>query len=125
MSELTILIPESEWLSANGRFHWAAKARRTKALRQRGFMAAKQAKVDSFQTLHVTAFVQYPTGGRADPANSAPTAKALIDGLVDAGVLPDDDSTHLVGLDFRRDLGRCQRGWHRVRLVLTDQEVQF
>lgn len=125
MSELTIFIPESEWLSANGRFHWAAKARRTKTLRQRGFWAAKQTKASRHDRLHVTAFIQYPTGGRADPANSAPTVKALIDGMVDAGVLPDDDSTHLIGPDFRRDTGRCQRGWHRVRLVLTDQEVKF
>lgn len=34
-------------------------------------------------------------------------------------------STHVIGPDFRREPGRCQRGWHRVRLVLTDQEVKF
>ena len=125
MTEIIIPIPESEWISANMRPHWAAKARRSAALRQRGFWAAKRAKVERYQCLHVTAFVQYATAGRADPANAGPAVKALIDGLVDAGVLPDDDSAHLVGPDFRREPGRCQRGWHRVRLVLTDQEVTF
>ena len=31
-----------------------------------------------------------------------PTAKAVVDGLVDAGVLPDDDAKHLLGPDLRR-----------------------
>lgn len=31
--QIIIEVPSSEWLSANGRDHWAARARRTKALR--------------------------------------------------------------------------------------------
>ena len=32
-----------------------------------------------------------------------PTLKALVDGLVDAGLLPDDDARHLQGPDMRLD----------------------
>lgn len=35
-----------------------------------------------------------------DVAACAPEAKAAIDGLVDAGVIPDDDPTHLLAVTF-------------------------
>ena len=31
-----------------------------------------------------------------------PTTKPIVDGLVDTGVLPDDDAKHLLGPDLRR-----------------------
>jgi hypothetical protein len=34
--------------------------------------------------------------------NYYPTAKAILDGLVDAGVLPDDNDDHVTGPDMRR-----------------------
>ena len=40
---------------------------------------------------------------KRDVNNWQPTAKALVDGLVDAGVLEDDNDAHLVGPDLRRD----------------------
>lgn len=36
-----------------------------------------------------------------DVAACAPAAKAAIDGIVDAGVIPDDDPTHLTEVVFR------------------------
>jgi hypothetical protein len=41
-------------------------------------------------------------GGRVDPANYYPTFKACVDGIVDAAVIADDDSTRLIGPDMRR-----------------------
>ena len=124
--QIIIEVPNVEWLSANDRVqHWAYRAYRTKELRTRGYWAAKQAHLGSHQVVHVAAWIQYPRGGRADPANAAPTVKALVDGLVDAGMLPDDDSTHLVGPDYRREPGCRQNGTHRIRLVITQQEVSF
>ncbi len=40
-------------------------------------------------------------GRRRDPLNWAPTAKALIDGLTDVGLWPDDSARHLTGPDLR------------------------
>lgn len=37
---------------------------------------------------------------RQDIGNCYPSAKACIDGIVDAGVIADDDDTHLVALTF-------------------------
>lgn len=124
--QIIIEVPKVEWLSANDRMRdWTPRAYRTKKLRERGYWTAKQAHLGHHQVVHVAAWIQYPRGGRADPANAAPTVKALVDGLVDAGMLPDDDSTHLVGPDFRREPGCSPKGTHRIRLVITPQEVPF
>jgi len=123
--ELIIDVPSSEWLSANGRTHWAEKARRTRALRTRAAFTARNQHIQPVHVAHVTAHIQYPTTGRADPGNASTTVKALIDGLTDAGVWEDDDHLHVIGPDYRRDTGRSQKGWHRVRLVITEQEVEF
>ena len=123
--ELVIDVPSSEWLSANGRTHWAEKARRTRALRTRAAFTARNQHIQPVSIAHVTAHIQYPTTGRADPGNASTTVKALIDGLTDAGVWEDDDHRHLIGPDYRRDTGKAQKGWHRVRLVIVEQEVPF
>jgi len=41
------------------------------------------------------------SGHRRDPANWYPSFKACVDGLVDAGVLNDDDHAHVIGPDMR------------------------
>lgn len=46
--------------------------------------------------------VTLPTNQRRDASNLAPTGKALVDGLVDAGVLPDDCDGVIEGPHVRR-----------------------
>ncbi|QSR25546.1 hypothetical protein CFH99_07910 [Nocardioides aromaticivorans] len=124
MTVLEFVIPDGLWLSANDRMHWAPKAKRTKALRELGYDTAMANPVGTFDVAHIAAFIGYPRNGRADPANAAPTVKALIDGLVDAGVFPDDDSTHVIGPTYLRG-NKCPAGQHTVRLVLTNQEIPW
>lgn len=126
VQSLTVDIPPDEWLTSNMRLHWAKKAARTRALRRRAWAEARAAHLHHVDRAHVTAWITYPTGGRADPANTAPTVKAIIDGLTDAGVWDDDDARHLVGPDFRRAGGTMRSlwgannrpGWHRVALFI-------
>lgn len=113
------------WLSANQRMHWAPKARRTNYLRRLGRITVFTQQVGPHDTCHVAAFIGYLRGGKADPANAAPTIKALIDGLVDAGVWPDDDSTHVIGPTYLRDPKSSKANHYHVRLVLTPQEVPW
>jgi crossover junction endodeoxyribonuclease RusA len=114
---LTIAVPREFWLTSNGRYHWAEKARRTRWLRQLAATSARDVSLAGGQ-YRVTAYVAYPKGatGRVDPNNAAPTTKALIDGCVDAGMLADDDAKHLLGPDHRRDTNTCTSNY-RVRLV--------
>jgi hypothetical protein len=125
MTELTVYIPQAVWLSANDRLHWRPKAYRTAFLRDLGKDAATTAKIGKHNTTHVAAFIGYLRAGRADPANAAPTIKALIDGAVDAGVWDDDDSTHVLGPTYLRGPKSDRAGHYCVRLVLTDQEIPW
>lgn len=121
---LEFTIPDALWISANDRHHWADKARRTKQLRHMGWAVARAAQLGQLGTTHVAAFIGYPRNGRADPANAAPSIKALIDGITDAGVWPDDDSTYVIGPTPLRG-PKSPPGIHTVRLVLTPQALPF
>lgn len=120
--ELVIKIHANEWMSANHRMHWRERASRTKRLRLRGHFEAHKNRLFPMRRAFVIVSVQYPTSGRADPANAYPTVKALVDGLTDFGVLTDDDSKHLPAMTFKRAPGRCLRGWHVITLTLVEED---
>ncbi|MGA5670012.1 hypothetical protein ACPCTG_31595 [Streptomyces pseudogriseolus] len=87
------------------RMHWHAKSDLAAAIRAAATYAARQALCDGMppmQRAHIFYVIHPgPRVTRRDPANWAQSAKAAIDGLVDAGVLPDDDSTRCLGGDPR------------------------
>ena len=122
---LVIDIPKNEWLSANDRRHWADKARRTKALRQRAAMLARQARLTVATPCIVVAEVGYPRNSRADPANASDAVKPILDGLTDASVWVDDDSTHVPAVTYRRGTKTDRQGWHRITLIFIPQHVPF
>lgn len=47
--------------------------------------------------------MSYGNNRRLDPTNYMATAKAIVDGFVDAGLFSDDNSEVVVGPDMRRD----------------------
>lgn len=67
--------------------------------------------------------IGYPTQTRADPANAAPTVKAIIDGLVDARVWDDDDHRHIPSVAFIRAPQKAPKGTHTVTLLIQEQET--
>ena len=67
---------------------------------------------------NAVAIVGYPTARRADPPNSAPTVKALLDGAVDAGLLPDDDHRHVPRTSYERGPDTRERGVYLVTIRL-------
>ena len=70
------------------------------------------------QRAKVTITVRWPDRRRHDVANLYSYCfKGLVDGLVDARVLPDDSDAHLVGPDPRRDPAR---GPHRIAITIED-----
>lgn len=92
---VTLTFPQpAPRLSMNDRTHWRKKAAATKAWREFARSWAHKAGWPCCKATHVPCFVRvtFPVkdNRRRDADNPAPTVKAIVDGLVDAGVWPDD-----------------------------------
>jgi crossover junction endodeoxyribonuclease RusA len=97
-------------LTMNDRLHWARKAGLTSLWRQTAHHYANYNRhrfpdppVPS--NVLVTFEVSDP-GRRRDPFNWAPTSKAILDGITDAGIWPDDNSRWVTVIEPRFVKGR-------------------
>ena len=122
---LTIQVHKAIWLTANQRLHWSTRMRRTRMLRA---YAASEARIHGLAGRRlgpsvVTVVIGYPTTGRVDPTNAAPTVKAIVDGLVDARVWDDDDHLHIPSVAFTRDPQKSPKGTHTVTLIIQEQDA--
>jgi len=85
-----VLPYETPPLTANQRMHHFARARHVKALRGTTTMLARAARIPELPACRVTLTWFVQTRHRRDADNVVPTLKAACDGLVDAGIVPDD-----------------------------------
>lgn len=88
-------------LSMNDRLDKHTRARRTRWWRQAAALAGRN--VPGLEWGRVVIFFRFPTNHRREVNNLMPTSKAIVDGLVDAGVFPDDNDKHVLGPDNRRE----------------------
>lgn len=113
-------------LNANQRMHHRAKAKLTAAIRAAAMEAVSEcpALIDALaaakpgplcERAHILGIYRPNSARRCDPANWYPSFKAAVDGIVDAGLLDDDDHTRLVGPDMR--LGAKAKGGQLVLVV--------
>lgn len=109
--------------NSNARSQWAkfAAAKDRKKFRE----AAAEAGLELIQTgwesssfTTITARQVSPVKRRRDPSGLAERLKGLLDGLVDAGVIPDDDEDH-IELVLKRSVKGEIAG---IQLTLTQQE---
>lgn len=115
----TIMLPAGlALLSLNDRGHWAARYRRSEALKKAAWALALQQKIPRLERVSVVAEYQPGDLRRRDPDNIAVSAKAAIDGLRAARVLAEDDSSHVAEVVCR--IGPM---YPKGRLVLTLTEV--
>jgi crossover junction endodeoxyribonuclease RusA len=89
------------WLTANDRQSWTVRYRTVRRWRHDTALYATAAKIPPMTGAYIIAELRFTTAGHRDPGNWYETAKACVDGLVDAKVLPDDDARHVVGPDMR------------------------
>lgn len=84
-------------LSLNGRITVpAARNRIVQQVKHAGWVVARHKKVPPLQAIIVELLWFKGDNRRADPDNMAPTLKALLDGLVLAGVVPDDSGDRVL-----------------------------
>jgi hypothetical protein len=103
MTTYRVLVPANlELINSNERLHHMVRARRTRALREWAHWQVKAQKIPKLKAITVDVVV-HPgrRTRRLDPPNWSPTSKACIDGLVDAGVLPDDTGDFVKHVLFR------------------------
>lgn len=94
----TLLMPYGELLTSNQRLHHMAEHRIRRRLRSEAEQTARTRQLPRLERAAVHYVLHpRPINRKRDPGNWAPTAKAYVDGLVDAELLPDDNSGHLRG----------------------------
>lgn len=96
-------------LTMNDRKHWREKAKLTRLMRQTASWQARAARLPA-DLPHVTVALTWVVSDRRrrdGGENLAPTYKALLDGLVDYGLVADDDPAHVTRgpsvIDYRPD----------------------
>jgi len=126
----TITLPPGlKLLNANQRVHHRVRAELTQAIRGAAMatcseepgMRAALVSAGNHPVLHhayILGVLHPGSRRRLDPANFYPSFKAAVDGLVDAGVLEDDDHTRVIGPDMR--IGPVIKGG---RIALHIQEL--
>ena len=126
--EAVIRLAASDVLNLNDRNHWSKAASKRRTIRQLAEQTARFSHAPSLERARLVVEIAFPDRRRRDPHNYMATVKPIVDGLVDAGVLPDDDAEHLLGPDLRRapavsekNLGQSM---YDFRLRLYDKEVQ-
>lgn len=113
---------ERQWLTANQRLFWRVRSVRTKEWRTAAADKARLSQVPHIAKALVVAELRFPNNRRRDPGNWAPTAKACVDGLVDAGVFTDDNYRYVTGPDMR--IGPVIKGSDTGILLIIWPEVE-
>lgn len=122
---LTIILPTTDLLNINGerQMHFRKRAKIVHALRAE--TAATAADVSPFiGRVRISLGIRWADKRLRDTSqNWSPTSKALVDGLVDAGVIPGDDDRYVAGVEAHPDLPHDGvRGYAALTLTIEGVE---
>ena len=115
MTELVVTHHERPWtLNAErsggkrGHGHWAPTRNLTGAWRHAFYLLTMAQRPESWEQAHiiVDCRLRHPL---PDTGNNYPAFKAGLDGIIDAGVLPDDSAKHVLSITFNAPT-KCDRG---------------
>lgn len=92
--------PGMPLLNSNGREHWTKRAHLTSDIR----MTARNLSghVPKLDKVKLRWLYFPPDNRRRDTGNLYPSYKAALDGLVDSGVLEDDNDKHVLSIEMAR-----------------------
>ncbi len=88
-------------MTSNDRHHWAKRANITAEWRTMAYQHTRSQRVPLLGRARIVVYWLPQNAHGRDAANLYPLAKAAVDGIVDAGALTDDDTSHLEGPDMR------------------------
>tara|TARA_R100001163_G_C5020040_1_gene163092 strand:- start:223 stop:612 length:390 start_codon:yes stop_codon:yes gene_type:complete len=113
---------EVPWtLNSERSWHWSKRATRTKSTREKFYWLAKLEQVPKLEYVSIDIIPLIKSGGGAiaDPGSHFPSAKAAIDGIVDAGVIPDDNGKFIQKITFWSPQVNESVG---LRVVITERD---
>lgn len=82
------------------KLHWRALSGIHADWRKAGAQACLLERPPKMEQAFITTWTQYPKGTLPDADAHAPTLKCLLDGIVDAGVLPNDNREYVKAILF-------------------------
>ncbi len=88
-------------LNQNDRHHWAKKNALVQEIKTISTVLARTQGIPPMDRVEITSTYHPRDRRRRDCDNLSPTVKAIIDGLVAAGILPDDDHHHVTAITYR------------------------
>lgn len=125
---LDFILTRKQLINANdsSKGNWRVKMGVVKFLRNLAYEEAMRISEELnskvfFNHAKITTIVMPPTRRRVDPPNFAPTTKAIVDGLTDAGWWEDDDFSRVVESSFRYGGLSGEKG--HFRIIVTVEEV--
>mgnify|MGYP003111927860 CR=1 FL=1 len=110
---------EKPWtVNAERTWHFHKRAKAVRECRERFAWLAKERKIPKLQKIKVSVVpLAKDKRGIQDVGACLPAVKAAIDGIVDAGIIPDDNPDHLVALTF---YSTQVIGINGLRVVITE-----
>lgn len=109
-------------LLSNARLHFQEKAKVVREWRTGGLVFSRKAHIPPLSRVAVACWGRYPTRNMPDVDAVAPTLKAVLDGVVDAGVLPDDRPPFVQSVTYYEPVYEkgCRAALVVLLTVLTD-----
>ena len=97
--EIPLPLPHLNRIIAGAKRHWSSYARDKRRATERVMVLAFRARLRPVESPVTFSFTWYPPNRKVDPDNlAAGGQKVILDGLVAAGVLPDDSLTWIRGI---------------------------
>ena len=122
----TTLKHGNQMISANDRMHFRVKSQLTQFLRRLSANRTWSRPVYTRKNpCTITIDVQPPTSRRMDAPNWYPTVKALIDGLVDSGLLSDDNNHVIKSTTFKSTKLSDTKNYKLVITIEPGKEVNI
>lgn len=107
-------------MNANDRHHWTKRSNLTATIRS---VARGQAKgIPKLNRVKIRAVYKAPDNRRRDVSNLFPSVKAAVDGLVDAGVLKDDNDRYVKSLEMVRSEENVRGGQLIIEIIDLDED---
>lgn len=118
--EWVLELPFTAPMSLNDRMPWQVKMGHTKKWRHAACLLAKAAEIPACERVRIQLCYTPRDSRRRDPLNLVQSLKAIEDGLVDAGVIPDDNQLHHESvMPVITPKGLAREGGNRLWAVVT------